>query len=376
MTSVGENEEKANTIQPPFLCFSHLHVNVDMLNYEDIKKLVLSFGYLKYKCLWYQHPKYAFQHGLKPLNNDGELLELVAYAKGCTVVDIFVEHEVDIPEVVDFCDEGPFVDELSDEEDGGSSDIEEVIMEEVRGDGEKEYENAGTTIVRNEDVGKEGGIGEGIAENEDVGEKGNAKIPIDGETFTEAENAGIAEVRNEDVGKEGNVEVNQDAEEDGYLSEEDEDYVASEGESEYDTDFDIGDDREVQWDWKHELPKETFVGSNQDGDNEGNETQAVYEGSSQDESDLHTPVESDDEVVHKRKFPTFKFPKKGHPVRSEMDMQFASKALVKDVVKDHAMETRTNLWFKKNDAVRLVVKCLLTCPYHMLISKRSGSQYW
>jgi len=25
VTSVGENEEKANTIQLPFLCFSHLH---------------------------------------------------------------------------------------------------------------------------------------------------------------------------------------------------------------------------------------------------------------------------------------------------------------------------------------------------------------
>jgi len=26
VTSVGENEEKANTIQPPFLCFSHLQL--------------------------------------------------------------------------------------------------------------------------------------------------------------------------------------------------------------------------------------------------------------------------------------------------------------------------------------------------------------
>jgi hypothetical protein len=26
--SLGENEEKANTIQPPFLCFSHLHYAV------------------------------------------------------------------------------------------------------------------------------------------------------------------------------------------------------------------------------------------------------------------------------------------------------------------------------------------------------------
>ena len=106
--------------------------DVDMLCYEDIKKLVLNFGYLKFKCLWYQHPKYSFQRRLKPLNRDGELLELVADARGCNVVYVFVEHEVDIPEVVDFCDEGLLVEELRDEEDDGYSDVEEVVMEEVR----------------------------------------------------------------------------------------------------------------------------------------------------------------------------------------------------------------------------------------------------
>jgi len=45
-------------------------------------------------------------------------------------------------------------------------------------------------------------------------------------------------------------------------------------------------------------------------------------------------------------------------------------------VKDHAMESRTNLRFAKNDKGRLVIKCLPTCPYHMLIAKRNGSQYW
>ena len=30
MTSIGKNEEKANTIQPLFLCFSHLHFGVQM----------------------------------------------------------------------------------------------------------------------------------------------------------------------------------------------------------------------------------------------------------------------------------------------------------------------------------------------------------
>lgn len=34
--------------------------------------------------------------GLKPINNDGELLELVVDVKGCTVVEIFVEHKMDI----------------------------------------------------------------------------------------------------------------------------------------------------------------------------------------------------------------------------------------------------------------------------------------
>lgn len=78
-------------------------------------------------------------------------------------------------------------------------------------------------------------------------------------------------------------------------------------------------------------------------------------------------------MVHKRKFPSFKVPEKGDPVRFELGIQFSSKALLKDVVKDHAMETKTNLWFNKNDAVRVVVKCLSTCPFHMLVAKRSGS---
>jgi len=316
----------------------------DKLCYEDIKKLVLGYGFLKFKCLWYQHPKHPFQRGLKPLKNDGDLLELVADARGCNVVDVFVEHEVDIPEVVDFCDEGPLVEELRDEGEG-CSDVEEVVMEEVR--------NAGTTKVINEGAGKGGGIGEGA---EDGGCSDVEEIVME-----EVRNAGTTEVNNEGVNYEGGNcegeineevieepdvrnEVNQDDEEDDYLSEDDEYYVASGGESEFDTDFDIGDEGEEQWDWTHDLPEDTFAGSNEGAvNNEG----AGYEGSSQDESDLHTPVESDDELVHKRKFSTFKFPERGDPVRFELGMQFSSKELAKDAVKEHAMETRTNLRLKK-----------------------------
>lgn len=91
-----------------------------------------------------------------------------------------------------------------------------------------------------------------------------------------------------------------------------------------------------------------------------NETQASSEEYDQDESDLHTLVESYDEVVNKRNFPTFKVLENGDFVRFELGMEFTSKDLVNDTVKDHVMETRKNLWFKKNDAVRVVEKCLPT----------------
>jgi len=163
------------------------------------------------------------------------------------------------------------------DEDGGCSDVEEVVMEEVR--------NAGTTDVINEGAGKGGGISEGA---EDEGCSDVEEIVME-----EVRNAGTTEVNNEGVNYEGvncegevneevmeepdiRNEVNQDAEEDGYLSEEDEDYVASGGESEFNTDFDIGDDGEEQWDWAHELLEDTFAGSNEGVvNNEGNETQGV-----------------------------------------------------------------------------------------------------
>lgn len=171
-------------------------------------------------------------------------MELVANVKGCIVVEIFVEHNVDISEVVDFCDEGPLVNDLRNDEGGDSADVEEVIIEEVRSDGEKEPENNdGETFadVNNEGVNNEGEKGDAsYAENE--GNNG-AKAK---EVMEDAENEGITEVINEDVGKEGNAKVPND--EDGYVSEEDEDYVGTEEENEYDTDFDIGVDGEEEWD--------------------------------------------------------------------------------------------------------------------------------
>jgi hypothetical protein len=49
---------------------------------------------------------------------------------------------------------------------------------------------------------------------------------------------------------------------------------------------------------------------------------------------------------------------------------------VKDAIKELAMEKKKNIHLAKNDAKRMVAKCLPGCSYHMRISKRVGSQYW
>ncbi|XP_073227078.1 uncharacterized protein [Cicer arietinum] len=40
------------------------------------------------------------------------------------------------------------------------------------------------------------------------------------------------------------------------------------------------------------------------------------------------------------------------------------------------METKKNLYFKKNDGKRIIVRCEPKCPFYMRISKRTSNEYW
>lgn len=40
------------------------------------------------------------------------------------------------------------------------------------------------------------------------------------------------------------------------------------------------------------------------------------------------------------------------------------------------MESKKNIFLKKNDGKRVVVKCIEGCKLHMMFSKRVGNQYW
>lgn len=50
--------------------------------------------------------------------------------------------------------------------------------------------------------------------------------------------------------------------------------------------------------------------------------------------------------------------------------------MIRDVVKDYAMENQKNVFIKKNDSKMVVVKCTDGCKFYMRFSKRIGNQFW
>ena len=51
--------------------------DVDTMSYIDSMKVIKSIGYNAFKCLWYRHPGKALCRGLKPLNGDSDILQLL-----------------------------------------------------------------------------------------------------------------------------------------------------------------------------------------------------------------------------------------------------------------------------------------------------------
>jgi hypothetical protein len=51
-------------------------------------------------------------------------------------------------------------------------------------------------------------------------------------------------------------------------------------------------------------------------------------------------------------------------------LKFNNKKLIREAIKEYAMEKNNNIWIKKNDARRIVVRCDEGCTFYMRISKR------
>nr|XP_012571603.1 uncharacterized protein LOC105852195 [Cicer arietinum] len=255
--------------------------DVDLISHMQITKLVKSLGYMSIKCLWYQHPKYAFPRGLRPLNNDDDVVKFVEDVKS---------------------DESPIK--------------EPVEAEKLQGEGE----HVQTEPVRAEAVQTE------------------LDQPESEPAQTEPDQPDSKPIQTEPNKPESEL-----------LYE--------------------GDD----WDWISEIPTEIFV--NVVSDENSSERYANPIGNPEPSSatdfdkndvnydDLDTPPGSEVDAEDVRKFPKFNQPENGDE-------------LVKNSIKDLAMETKKNLYFKKNDGNRIIVRGEPGCPFYMRISKRTSNEYW
>lgn len=50
--------------------------------------------------------------------------------------------------------------------------------------------------------------------------------------------------------------------------------------------------------------------------------------------------------------------------------------MIRDVVKDYAMENQKNVFIKKNDSKRIVVKYIDGCKFYMRFRKRIDKWFW
>ena len=64
------------------------------MSYIDFTKMINSPRYKSFKFLWYRDPRKALCRGLKPLNCDSDILQLVEDVSGFDVVEVYVDEGV------------------------------------------------------------------------------------------------------------------------------------------------------------------------------------------------------------------------------------------------------------------------------------------
>jgi hypothetical protein len=148
-------------------------------------------------------------------------------------------------------------------------------------------------------------------------------------------------------------------------------------------------DYDEEWQWTNVLPDETVnpivekinntaevegtVDAPQSSKNPNPTTISDFEEEDGDSSDLDSQVSSEEECG-KKIYPKFKLDDSG--VKFRLTQTFRTAELFKAAVKDYALQYRKNVYIKKSDKKRIVVKCTKTCPFHLRASKSSQKNYW
>ncbi|GAU47619.1 hypothetical protein TSUD_90240 [Trifolium subterraneum] len=104
-------------------------------------------------------------------------------------------------------------------------------------------------------------------------------------------------------------------------------------------------------------------------------TLSDFEDEDGDSSDLQSPISSEDESG-KKHYPKFKLNDNDEQVKFEEGQIFSSAQLIRSAVKEYGMQSRKNVYFKKNESKRLVVKCMPCCSFHMRFSKAASKNYF
>ena len=146
-----------------------------------------------------------------------------------------------------------------------------------------------------------------------------------------------------------------------------------------DSDFD------EEWEWTSVLPNQTLnptpVAQSSNscqaivGVEASRNTEATTEVDFEDENGDSNFLEScesseeDGAARKKKKYNRFKFPGNDETVIFEEGQIFATALLIKNVVKEYALQNRKNIHLKKSEKKRIIVKCSDGCPYHMRFSR-------
>jgi hypothetical protein len=145
------------------------------------------------------------------------------------------------------------------------------------------------------------------------------------------------------------------------------------------------------WEWTSVLPYETLnpTDARNNGENVNPSltvaaessrnpkatTWSDFEDEDNDSSDLQSPISSEDESG-KKHYPKFKLTDNDEQVKFQEGQIFSSAVLIRNAVKEYGMQSKTNVYLKKNESRRLVVKCMPGCSFHMRFSKAASKNYF
>ncbi|KAI5439769.1 hypothetical protein KIW84_025228 [Lathyrus oleraceus] len=279
---------------------------------------------------------FSFSRGLRPINCDADVLKLIENLQRYDLVDLYVEHAVDNPGIIDEAEAVHGLDVDDDVEVNNDKDDNVIVDDDVKVNNDKD-----DNVVVDDDVEVNNDKDDNVVVDDDVevnnDKDGNVLVGDD----VKEDNFVVDDVVEVNNDKEDNVVVDDD---DTYA-----DYVGSEGSSE--SGIDINEDS-IDLDWAIVLHAESETNEAQ-----CEKYQAEFKHNHGEDSDqLHTPAESEDE----QECETFPSYKSGEAIKFQLGMIFNNKELIRDAIKEYAI--RRKVTFMKT--------------YAHIIFPTNGPQLW